>query len=43
MPKWEDEANLNGGRYLFRVKHGIDKVWEDLILNYIGTSYFNNL
>jgi len=36
-PLWEDESNRNGGRFYIRVsKQQGDKLWEDLVLGYIG-------
>lgn len=43
-PLWEDEKNKNGGRFYIRVKKDkADKIWEDLILGYIGEAFeFNH-
>jgi hypothetical protein len=37
---WEDEANKNGGRWVLRVAKGYaNKLWEDLILAFIGEQF----
>jgi translation initiation factor 4E len=37
---WEDEANKNGGRWQLRVSKGFaNKLWEDLILAFIGEQF----
>jgi len=37
---WEDEANLNGGRWQIRINKGYaNKLWEDLILAMIGEQF----
>jgi translation initiation factor 4E len=37
---WEDEANKNGGRWTFGVSKGYaNKLWEDLILAFIGEQF----
>ena len=34
---WEDENNKNGGKWVLRInKEFTDKLWEDLILGFIG-------
>ena len=39
-PMWEDEANLHGGRWTLRVAKGYaNKLWEDLILAFIGEQF----
>jgi translation initiation factor 4E len=36
-PLWEDERNQGGGRFYFRVNKDIaDRIWQDLVLDYIG-------
>ncbi|CAK68731.1 unnamed protein product (macronuclear) [Paramecium tetraurelia] len=36
QPMWEDKANQNGGRFVFRCKNNVDRVWENILLSYIG-------
>ena len=37
---WEDEANKNGGRWALRINKGYaNKLWEDLILAFIGEQF----
>lgn len=32
-PVWEDQANINGGRFVIRTKRGFaNKLWEDLLV-----------
>lgn len=39
-PMWEDEANKNGARWIFRIKKGsVNLFWEELILAYIGGQF----
>lgn len=34
---WEDKANEGGGRFNIKIKKGyVNKIWEDLILGFIG-------
>ena len=34
---WEDEPNLGGGRFVMRLKKPFsNKIWEDLVLSFIG-------
>ena len=45
-PEWEDEAFVNGGRFLFkhfRKNHQDmgNKLWEDLVLAFIGEQFTN--
>ncbi len=36
-PAWEDKANDGGGSYTLRIKrHLANRIWEDLLLGYIG-------
>ncbi|KAM3129220.1 hypothetical protein pb186bvf_018695 [Paramecium bursaria] len=35
-PMWEDTNNQNGGRFLYRCRQGIDKMWENMLLSLIG-------
>lgn len=33
---WEDNANINGGRFVIRTKRGFaNKLWEDLLVAYM--------
>ena len=38
-PMWEDPKNQNGGRYVLSLKksENCDKIWEELLINYIRT------
>ena len=36
-PMWEDSLNMNGGRFVLRIKKDYgNKFWEDLLLSFIG-------
>jgi translation initiation factor 4E len=36
-PMWEDKANEGGGRFNIKMKKGyVNKIWEDLIVGFIG-------
>jgi len=37
---FEDKKNINGGRFFLDIKpEFVDKIWEDLILSFIGKSF----
>jgi len=37
---WEDESNKNGGRWQILYSKGFeDKIWEDLLLAFIGNQF----
>ena len=39
-PTWEDEANVNGGKWIVRIKKGLaDRYWESLIIALIGEDF----
>ena len=39
-PMWEDEANKNGFRWIFRSKKGsVNEFWEELVLAYVGGTF----
>lgn len=39
-PMWEDEANKKGGRWVLKInKEFSDRIWEDLILGFIGEQF----
>ncbi|KAL7753600.1 hypothetical protein RI367_000531 [Sorochytrium milnesiophthora] len=36
-PVWEDAANINGGKWMLRLRKGVvDRIWENLIFAVIG-------
>lgn len=36
-PAWEDKANEDGGSFILRIRRShANKIWEDLVLSYIG-------
>eukprot|EP01088_Endostelium_zonatum_P018522 TRINITY_DN5979_c0_g2_i1.p1 TRINITY_DN5979_c0_g2~~TRINITY_DN5979_c0_g2_i1.p1 ORF type:complete len:225 (+),score=51.79 TRINITY_DN5979_c0_g2_i1:58-732(+) len=40
QPKWEDEANSKGGKWILHIKKGLaSKYWEDLLLAFIGEQF----
>jgi translation initiation factor 4E len=42
-PLWEDERNKQGGRFYIRVrKEKADRIYEDLVLDYIGEQFDHN-
>ncbi|KAG2378744.1 hypothetical protein C9374_007892 [Naegleria lovaniensis] len=42
-PMWEDEKNKNGGRLMLRCKSGYSaRIWEDLLLSFIGQQFTND-
>ncbi|KAF0982249.1 hypothetical protein FDP41_011654 [Naegleria fowleri] len=42
-PMWEDEKNKNGGRLMLRCKSGYSaRIWEDLLLSFIGQQFAND-
>lgn len=42
-PMWEDEKNKTGGRLMLRCKSGYSaRIWEDLLLSFIGQQFQNN-
>lgn len=42
-PLWEDESNRDGGRFYIRVrKDKANKIWEDLMLDYLGEQFEYN-
>jgi translation initiation factor 4E len=37
---WEDPLNINGGKWIIRLKKGVaDRIWEDLVLAVIGDQF----
>lgn len=39
-PVWEDEANINGGKWIIRLKKGLaSRYWEDLVMAIIGDQF----
>lgn len=39
-PVWEDPLNMNGGKWIIRLRKGIsDRLWEDLVLAIIGDQF----
>ncbi|KAI9136321.1 translation initiation factor eIF 4e-like domain-containing protein [Paraphysoderma sedebokerense] len=43
-PVWEDDANINGGKWIVRLKKGLaSRYWEDLILAVIGDQFSDDI
>lgn len=39
-PIWEDPLNIDGGKWIIRLRKGIaDRLWEDLVLGIIGDQF----
>jgi len=39
-PVWEDPLNINGGKWIIRLRKGVaDRLWEDLVLAVIGDQF----
>ncbi|PVV01705.1 hypothetical protein BB560_003865 [Smittium megazygosporum] len=39
-PVWEDEMNINGGKWMIRIKKGLaSRLWERLVLGIIGNQF----
>lgn len=39
-PVWEDDANINGGKWIIRIKKGLaSRYWENLVLTMIGDQF----
>ncbi|KAI8884737.1 eukaryotic translation initiation factor 4E [Backusella circina FSU 941] len=39
-PVWEDETNINGGKWIVRLKKGLtDRYWESLVLAIVGDQF----
>lgn len=39
-PVWEDETNINGGKWIVRLKKGLaSRYWEDLVMAVIGDQF----
>jgi translation initiation factor 4E len=39
-PIWEDAANMQGGKWILRLKKGVaDRVWEELVLAVVGDQF----
>ena len=39
-PMWEDEANMNGGKWIVRLKKGLAaRYWEDVLLAVLGGQF----
>jgi len=39
-PMWEDEANINGGKWIVRLRKGVSaRFWEDVILAMLGGQF----
>lgn len=39
-PIWEDPLNINGGKWIIRLKKGVaDRLWENLVLAVIGDQF----
>jgi len=39
-PVWEDPININGGKWIIRLRKGVaDRLWEDLVLAVIGDQF----
>ena len=39
-PIWEDPLNVNGGKWIIRLKKGVaDRLWEELVLGVVGDHF----
>ncbi|KLO19089.1 eukaryotic translation initiation factor 4E [Schizopora paradoxa] len=39
-PVWEDSLNVNGGKWIIRLKKGIaDRIWEDIVMAVVGDQF----
>ena len=39
-PVWEDAVNINGGKWIVRLKKGVaDRIWEDIVMAIIGDQF----
>jgi hypothetical protein len=39
-PIWEDSLNVDGGKWIIRLKKGVaDRLWEELVLGVVGDHF----